>query len=238
LTGVEALSGVGALVEDSSGGMTTVMSTSQNGVASRTRVRDEPHVKGALSKSMNGWLQHHMKEWPKVWTACVRRTHRWRVPPRWSLSDWWEEIDAESIAAACHAIRIFDPNLGPTLNSFVYHTILASALSRYRKEWTYALRYGMAQSEDSSTVAGAEDRFSIEQEEELLKRTLTNLPEADRRLLQRLFWEGRTETEIASGLGITQQAVSKRKRKILSELRRCLNATDEDQEAKKHGKQL
>jgi RNA polymerase sigma factor (sigma-70 family) len=217
----------------SSEGMTTVMNATKNAVVSRRKVRDEPHVNGALSKSMNGWLQHHMKEWPKVWNACVRRTHRWRVPPRWSLSDWWEEIDAESIAAACHAIRIFDPNLGPTLNSFVYHTILASALARYRKEWTYALRYGMAQSEDPVTVAGAEERFSIEQEEELLKRSLIDLPEADRRLLQRLFWEGRTETEIASGLGITQQAVSKRKRKILTELRRCLIGTEEHQVAKK-----
>ena len=113
--------------------MPTVMNASQNAVVSRNKVRDEPHVTEALSKSMNGWLQHHMREWTMVWTACVRRTHRWRVPPRWSLSDWWEEIDAESIAAACHAIRIFDPNLGPTLNSFVYHTILASALRAIAK---------------------------------------------------------------------------------------------------------
>jgi RNA polymerase sigma factor (sigma-70 family) len=220
------------------GGMTTVMKASQNAVAVRTKVRDEPHVRGALSKSMNSWLQHHMKEWPKIWATCIRRTHRWRVPPRWSLSDWWEEIDAESIAAACHAIRIFDPNLGPTLNSFVYHTILASALSRYRKEWTYALRYGTAESDESGITAGADERFLIEQEEELLKRSMTRLSETDRRLLQRLFWEGHTETEVASGLGITQQAVSKRKRKILTELRRCLNGTEEPQEAKKHGKQL
>jgi DNA-directed RNA polymerase specialized sigma subunit len=62
---------------------------------------------------------------------------------------------------------------------------------------------------------------------------LTRLPAADRRLLERLFWEECTETEIASGLGITQQAVSKRKRKILTELRRDLNRTDKHLEAKK-----
>jgi RNA polymerase sigma factor (sigma-70 family) len=192
---------------------------------------------GALSKSMNGWLQHHMKDWPRVWSACITRTHGWRVPPRWSLSDWWEEIDAESIAAACHAIRIFDPQRGPTLNAFVYHQILASALSRYRQEWTYALRYGLPSHEEPG-VAGAEERFSIEQEEEELKRTLTSLPEADRDLLQDLFWDGLTETEVASGLGISQQAVSKRKRKILSELRRAFKQPEAPVKVKKQRKKL
>ncbi len=186
---------------------------------------------------MNGWLQHHMTDWPRVWSACVARTHGWRVPPRWAVSDWWEEIDAESIAAACHAIRIFDPHRGPTLNSFVYHQILASALTRYRQEWTYAIRYGVSSGEDPS-VDGIEDRFSIEQEEEQLKQSLTCLPEPDRNLLERLFWEGHTETEIASGLGISQQAVSKRKQKILSELRRSFKHPKKSQREKKQGNKL
>jgi RNA polymerase sigma factor (sigma-70 family) len=181
---------------------------------------------------MNGWLEHYLKDWPRLWSICTGRTHSWRVPPRWSVSDWWEEIDAESIAAACHAIRIFDPNRGPTLNSFVYHQILASALSRYRQEWTYALRYTPGSSEDPSPF-GPDDQLAIEQDEEQLKRLMIRLPEADRRLLERLFWEGRTETEIASGLGITQQAVSKRKRRILTQLRRSFKHTDEPQAAKK-----
>jgi RNA polymerase sigma factor (sigma-70 family) len=173
---------------------------------------------GALSQSMNGWLKHRLAHWPKIWAACIGRTHSWRVPPRWNLSDWWEEIDAESIAAACHAIRIFDPNRGPTLGSFVYHQILASALSRYRQEWTYAVRYGVSATEDVG-ITPPDERFALEQEREELKQTLTMLPEADRSLIQDLFWQGCTETEVASGLGISQQAVSKRKRRILNELR-------------------
>jgi RNA polymerase sigma factor (sigma-70 family) len=184
-------------------------------------------VSGALSDSMNGWLQHRLKDWPKVWCSCTSRTHRWRVPPRWALSEWWEEIDAESIAAACHAIRIFDPHRGPSLSTFVYHQMLASALSRYRQEWTYALRYGVASMEDPGGVADGEGRLSMQQEEDELKRSLTSLPDADRHLIEHLFWEGRTETEIADGLGISQQAVSKRKRKILSTLRRSIKHPEE-----------
>ena len=154
--------------EHSSRGMTTFMKASQARAASNGTVRDEVHTTGALSKSMNGWLKHHMKDWPKVWAASTGRIHGWRVPPRWALADWWEEIDAESIAAACHAIRIFDPHRGPKLESFVYHQILASALSRYRQEWTYALRYGLAPTDDPG-IPGTDDRFAIEQDEEQLK---------------------------------------------------------------------
>jgi RNA polymerase sigma factor (sigma-70 family) len=212
--------------------MTTVMKASPTPVAARVALPGDGRASGALSRPMNGWLEHYIKDWPRIWSICTGRTHSWRVPPRWSVSDWWEEIDAESIAAACHAIRIFDPNRGPTLNSFVYHQILASALTRYRQEWTYALRYGLSSSEDPSHP-GTDDQLAIEQDEDQLKRLMTRLPEADRRLLERLFWEGRTETEIASGLGITQQAVSKRKRKILTELRRSFKHTGEPQAAKK-----
>jgi RNA polymerase sigma factor (sigma-70 family) len=211
--------------------MTTVMSASQTSVGSHVALRNDEHPTGALSKSMNRWLEHHLKDWPRIWASFTNRTHSWRVPPRWSLIDWWEEIDAESIAAACHAIRIFDPSRGPTLSNFVYHQILAGALTRYRQEWTYALRYGFAPSEDPSSDL-ADDRLAIEQEEEKLMQSLTRLPEADRRLLERLFWEGSTEAEIAMGLGITQQAVSKRKRRILTVLRRSFKHTEAHQEAK------
>jgi RNA polymerase sigma factor (sigma-70 family) len=206
------------------------MNAAENSVAAGGNVREAHHVTGALSKSMNGWLQHHMKDWPKVWTACTRRIHGWRVPPRWALSDWWEEVDAESIAAACHAIRIFDAGRGPSLNSFVYHQILASALARYRQEWTYAIRYGLVPAEDP-TMVSADDRFLVEQEEEQLKRSIKCLPEEDRDLLERLFWQGRTETEIASGLGISQQAVSKRKQKLLKALRRSFNYSKDRENA-------
>jgi DNA-directed RNA polymerase specialized sigma24 family protein len=52
---------------------------------------------------------------------------------------------------------------------------------------------------------------------------MTDLPDSDRQLIERLFWQGFTETEIAGGLGISQQAVSKRKRRILTALRRILD---------------
>jgi RNA polymerase sigma factor (sigma-70 family) len=162
--------------------------------------------------------------WPEVWAGFMRRTHNWRIPPRWSSRDWWEEIEAEIVASACHAIRNFDPSRGPSLATFVYHTMLAGALARYRKEWTYALRCGGSSlpGTDCSRRDELTDGVAAIEEEQRLMRSMTDLPEKDRRLIERLYWEGLTETDVALGMGISQQAVSKRKHKILKGLRKTL----------------
>ena len=170
-------------------------------------------------------LEESLPDWPRIWAACSGRIHYWRVPPRWTLDDWLEEIDAECMAAACVAIRIFDKTRGPTLNSFVYHRMLASALARYRREWSYAALRDKLSSVGTTTVVSVEDRFADQDDQERLSISLSALQNDDRLLLEHLFWDGRTESDIASGLGITQQAVNKRKRKILSELRRSFEHT-------------
>ena len=73
-----------------------------------------------------GELEHALPDWSRIWAACSGRIHYWRRSPRWTLDDWLEEIDAECMAAACLAIRIFDKTRGPTLSSFVYHRMLAT----------------------------------------------------------------------------------------------------------------
>ncbi len=183
-----------------------------------------PATRETSPGSLKGLLRQQFDNWPDVWAACVRRTHAWRTPPRWCPRDWLEEIDAESIASACQALRIFEPNRGPTLESFVYHRILASALARYRKEWIYALRFKHlpSPSDDPSGASLVDDQDAADVEEQRLAGSMTALAEDDRRLLECLYWEGRTERDIAGRLGITQQAVSKRKRKILTKLRRVL----------------
>jgi RNA polymerase sigma factor (sigma-70 family) len=190
---------------------------------------DEAEKGDAHSSSVTDWLQHRLAEWPIVWAACTRRTRRWRVPPRWSLCDWREELDAECIASACRAIRIFDPERGPTLASFVFHTVFASALARYRGEWSYSLRYARSPCSwsDPGGTDAVEERFAAAEEKQAVKRLINELPEIDRRLIQCLFWEDRTETEVAGGLGITQQAVSKRKYKILNAMRMTLTKTEQ-----------
>ena len=165
------------------------------------------------------WWDHRVADWPRLWEACRRRTRSWPIPPRWTASDWREELDAESLAAACRAFRSYDPSRGTAIGSFVYHQILAAALTRYRQEWNYALRCSsFPLSQDF--ILKADREAIIAEESEHLARSMSRLVDADRRLLERLYWDGCTEAEVAGTLGISQQAVSKRKRRILLELRR------------------
>jgi RNA polymerase sigma factor (sigma-70 family) len=164
-------------------------------------------------------LNHRLPDWPRIWGACRRRTRSWPIPPRWTANDWREELDAEGIAAACKAIRKYDPARGTTISSFVYHQMLSGALSRYRQEWTYAMRCSTAiLSQDS--IPQANGAANLDDESEYLLHSIGRLVDDDRFLLERLYWDGCTEAEVAGLLGISQQAVSKRKRRILLELRR------------------
>jgi RNA polymerase sigma factor (sigma-70 family) len=183
---------------------------------------------------INRALEPSCSDWPKVWAGFLKRVHNWRIPPRWCSRDWREEIEAEIIASACHSISVFDARRGPTLASFVYHRILASALARYRNEWKHARR---CRTFCSSRVHAADsDKLANEiaavEEQQRLKRSLAGLPDHDRRLIERLYWEGWTEVDVAGRLGISQQAVSKRKQRVLREIRKALRATGNQSDAR------
>src|SRR5438477_11928966 len=77
-------------------------------------------------------------EWLTAMSFGIRRACRWRVPPRWSVNDWREELRAEAALAAYEAARDFDPGRGVPLRPFVERRVLSHLLHRYRKEWTYA----------------------------------------------------------------------------------------------------
>ena len=158
-----------------------------------------------------------LPDWTDGLDSALRRVCAWRVPPQWSLCDWFEEIKAQGAAAAWKAVCDFDPCRGVPFTAFVHQRVLRGALTRYRQEWRYALR--------CSCHPGDEERAKRHQDSlyssaalELLRHALASLPEPDRRLIEQLFWEGKTEAEIATTLGISQQAVSKRKQAMLRDL--------------------
>jgi RNA polymerase sigma factor (sigma-70 family) len=167
------------------------------------------------------WLLGKVPEWPGVWAATTSRIYGWRIPPRWSRHDWREEIDAEVLAAAYQAVSIFDPERGRCLSKFIYHRILSQSLARYRREWAFALRLRSATVWDDPPEKAGSAPADMEARERLLAR-VTGLATADRRLLEWLYWDGKSEEAIAHRLGITKQAINKRKWKILLKLRRSV----------------
>ena len=158
--------------------------------------------------------------WLPILDHCMQRARTWRVPPRWSACDWFDELQAEGAAAAIQAKCAYDPGRGVPLGKYIHLYVLHRLLRRNHKEWSYALRLVCAPEMPEYSI---EDVPCSPSESDDLQVALARLIESDRWLIDRLYWRGETEFEVGSSLGISQQAVSKKKRSVLHKLRRLLN---------------
>lgn len=152
-------------------------------------------------------------DWMPIWSGCERRVRSWPVPPRWSAREWREEIRAEGAMAMLLAVQDYQPEHQVPLGVYVRMRIMARILTRYRQEWTYALRHAPVEQLDDPAEDADSDR-SVSQADEL-KWALEQLDATDRDLIERLYWRQETEAEVARGMGLSQQAISKRKRSII-----------------------
>jgi hypothetical protein len=148
--------------------------------------------------------------------SCLSRVSAWHVPAHWSRRDWFEEMRAHIESAAWHAVCDYDPSRNVPLPVFIYRRVIADSLTRYRQEWSYILHsVCQAHEEKLDRASIAADLLYPPAVRELLRYALMRLTEPQRQLIGQLFWGGYTETELAQSLGISHQAVSKRKRAIL-----------------------
>ena len=156
-----------------------------------------------------------------VLPACLRRVARWRTPPNWSRAEWTREVGAQARLAACVAKAEYDASRGVPLAAFLYQRVLTGVLTRYRQEWAFAVHCSHAVS-SVDLVESPADSPRTPTADELVDCIRIILPRADRALLLAIFWQNRSEASISRNLGISQQAVSKRKRSLLRRLRRQL----------------
>ena len=154
--------------------------------------------------------------------SCLKRIFRWRVPPNWSVSDWRNEMRAQAACAAWQAVCDYDPSLSVPFIAFARQRVLTSTLTRYRQEWAYALRSAQEHDPENS-----DSRLFTTSEvfEDWPEHALARLSKPDLWLIEQLFLRDRTESNIATQTGITQQAVNKRKRVIVMQLRRYIDRT-------------
>ena len=127
--------------------------------------------------------------------------------------------------AACEARRSFDPGRLVPLDAFLYRRVVESVWTRYRQEWSFGRRCRPAAAFTEHPAAES-DRPDPEVVNRLAS-ILGNLGESDRGLVRRLFWDGRSEDELAFELGVSRQAVNKRKQKLLQRLRSELILAEE-----------
>ncbi len=125
---------------------------------------------------------------------------------------------AQGAAAALQAVGAYDRSRGVPFSAFVRQRVMSGAFTRYRREWRYAIRC-VSPPDESEHGSVTRDSSCSAGVLESLRFALSRLTELDKRVIEQLFWEGNTEAEIAQRLGISQQAVSRRKKLILHDLR-------------------
>jgi RNA polymerase sigma factor (sigma-70 family) len=180
-----------------------------------------------LPADVGSCFQQRGLDWRLVWTGCARRIRTWRLPPHWSPGDWSDEVFAQGLWAAWQALGDFDATRGVPLNAFVRQRILTSVLTRYRREWAYAIHCG-TDVETRGTAGQAGDPLLAAEAKNALEDAVATLPKPERSLITSLFYDGVTENQVADSLGISQPAVNKRKRKILDKLRGSLAGVGEE----------
>jgi DNA-directed RNA polymerase specialized sigma24 family protein len=102
------------------------------------------------------------------------------------------------------------------LDAFLYRRVVESVWTRYRQECRFGRRCWPAAGLPELAAPEAErpDGALLER----LEAILQTLDEGELRLIRQLFWDGRSEDDLARELGVTRQAVNKRKQKLLRRL--------------------
>lgn len=155
-----------------------------------------------------------------IWRSCLRKLRSWPTPTTWSERDWLEEMKAEAAVTVLKAVRDFRPDLNVPLLAYVRMRVMGQLLAVYRREWRHSRRQAPDPCVEPPSPPGGECERAAEAEE--LGWAIARLDEEDRRLLQRLFWGGETETQVAASLGVSQQMINKRKAMIVRAIRDML----------------
>jgi DNA-directed RNA polymerase specialized sigma24 family protein len=152
----------------------------------------------------------------------------WRTPPNWSWRDRSEELKAEIGTATWEAGCDFDPVRGVPLDAFVQRRIWARCVSRYRREWADVRRCGIHLERRDDCEVSIHKGFSSIPISESLQTCLRRLPEQRRCLIECLFWEDKTEVEVARMLCFVQSGISRCKRRILDRFRHWMEQSEKE----------
>jgi DNA-directed RNA polymerase specialized sigma24 family protein len=153
------------------------------------------------------------------------RVRHWRIPPHWSTQDWLGEVRAILQSAATSAGFDYDKERAVPLQAHIYMRAVAAAWSRYRQEWSYYLHFATKSGAGVEPIAKPFDRSQADETiRYFLGRALSHLPVEDQLLIEQLFWNGARQGRLAVMLGVSQQAVSRRKVRVLQLLRQALHS--------------
>lgn len=140
-------------------------------------------------------------------------------------------MKAVAMFALWLAICSYDSRHQISLDCFVKSRVKAALLQRYREEWRFANRCCQLPADETSdeestllAIEGIPESFdeSVFWWRIEIRNILARLDPIDHYLLERLFIDGASESEIAKELGISQPTVNRWKKEVLKRLRHML----------------
>jgi RNA polymerase sigma factor (sigma-70 family) len=169
-----------------------------------------------------------------VLEECLGILQRWRPPPWWSRFEWHKEVRQIGAIAASEASKEFDPANEIPLDCVVFQRVRSRALASYRREWAFGLRYVPSNqltpnNEESPAAPGdlarahghaAADEWRSLQ---IVRDSIAALPEAFRRVIEMLYFEGATQFEAAEDLSVCQATISNWEKDALKLLRELVS---------------
>lgn len=141
------------------------------------------------------------------------------------------EIEDEAVSEAylsfVTAVRKFDEAQGVPFAAFIKAMVTGSIYTFFKKHCRNGERERQVEGEAGElsfwdAISDERDEYSEFIESEAMKKALTVLDESEREVIESLYFKCRTQKETATLLGVTQQAVAKRKTKAFLKLKNYL----------------
>ncbi len=155
---------------------------------------------------------------------ALGRLWRWRVPANWSRPQWEEEISSEVAVAVMEFTRGYTVSEPQSGTRYLRSKIQNKVLNRYRQEWAFSKHIAhpiVTEPTDSDHLERGHGHLALQE-------AVAALSESDRRLIQQLYWEKRSQTQIAAEAGVSVPAICKRNKRILCRLKGVLKNFEDE----------
>jgi RNA polymerase sigma factor (sigma-70 family) len=132
------------------------------------------------------------------------------------------QIARIAFVQAVRAYRVVDST---SFATFAYTVMYRAVLKEAQRQGRSASRLNTVAFDEIRDVDSSNDGgIAARLQNMLLRAAISAMPNADRALLRRLYWEDRSQREVAAEFGVSQAAVYKRHARIISDLRMAVSA--------------
>lgn len=170
----------------------------------------------------------------KVVSRAWRIACKWRTPPHWESIEWREELKSVAYLAGFDADTFYDSMQHGDYSHYLFSRVLGALQTHHRREWRYQVRCcvhlpsggsvhdRVVPTDDFADCLSLMDVDALESRL-WVQHCIEHLDARDRELLMALYFDGLTESMLAHRWGVSQSAISQRKRSVLKRLRALLN---------------